>query len=290
VVKDSLNDAAPAQRDAPRTGGSPYNPGMDKRPPAATGARRTAARMGPAAGEPAYRALGGGPLSVEEGLDQLADAIRDPTRRRILVSFYGDPSPRTAYQVADDVGISRPVARTHLELLRATGFLRHEPRRGFRGKPAHLYSLATDSSRWMPHPPRQMALLALLVLEAASLGPDRVRKLVEQVGQDYGRTIRDFRPAGSGTDRPVEMALAPLRLLGEAVDIEAAGRTRSAWHVRLKDLLFAEAAPGRTDLLAALHLGIVRSLVEETGLDVTLDPEPAPESEAIEFRIKAPGS
>lgn len=258
---------------------------MDKTPPIVTGAGRAVPHPSPR--EPAYRVLGASdPLSLEEGLDQLADAIRDPTRRRILISFYGDPSPRTAYQIADEVGISRPVARTHLELLRATGFLRHEPRRGFRGKPAHLYTLDTDSSTWMPHPPRQMALLALLVLEAASLAPNQVRKLIEQVGQDYGRAIRDFRRTDGDEAVGVATALAPLRLLGERVEVEPSGRSKRAWQVRLGDLLFSEAAPGRADLLASLHLGIVRSLIEVAGLTADLEAEPDPEAEEVTFTIR----
>jgi predicted ArsR family transcriptional regulator len=261
---------------------------MDKTPPIVTGARRP--DPGLPSHEPAYRALGStAVVSLEEGLDQLADAIRDPTRRRILISFYGDPAPRTAYQVADEVGISRPVARTHLELLRATGFLRHEPRRGFRGKPAHLYTLATDSSNWMPHPPRQMALLALLVLEAASLGPDRVGKLIEQVGQDYGRAIQAFRRDDPEAESSLDRALAPLRLLGERVDIEPAARAGQGWRVLVGDLLFGEAAPGRADLLANLHLGIVRSLVEAAGLTAELEGRPAPEASTLELTVRPVG-
>ena len=258
---------------------------MDKTPPTVTGARRSDLR--PPTREPAYRALRASrAMSLEEGLDQLADAIRDPTRRRILISFYGDPAPRTAYQIADEVGISRPVARTHLELLRATGFLRHEPRRGFRGKPAHLYTLDTDSSTWMPHPPRQMALLALLVLEAASLGPDQVRKLVEQVGQDYGRAIHAFRRSDPDGSLSLETALAPLRLLGERVEVEPVGRAGREWLVRLSDLLFTEAAPHRPDLLASLHLGIVRSLIEMSGLTADLRGEPDTDDGAVAFAVR----
>lgn len=236
--------------------------------------------------EPAYRAFGSSSeLTLEEGLDQLADAIRDPTRRRILVGFYSDPRPRTANDVADDVGVSRPVARTHLELLRATGFLRHEPRRGFRGKPAHLYTLDTGSPNWMPHPPRQMALLALLVLEAASLGPERVQRLIEQVGQDYGTAILEFRRLD---DRPgdLDAALAPLRLLGETVTVQPLGRTGRETRLELRDLIFTDACPGRADLLASLHLGIVRSLVEELGLTVLPDPEPPGGADAIRLLIR----
>jgi predicted ArsR family transcriptional regulator len=261
---------------------------MDKTPPTVTGARPP--DPGLPSHEPAYRALGStAVMSLEEGLDQLADAIRDPTRRRILISFYGDPAPRTAYQVADEVGISRPVARTHLELLRATGFLRHEPRRGFRGKPAHLYTLATDSSNWMPHPPRQMALLALLVLEAASLGPDQVRRLIEQVGQDYGRAIQAFRREDLRAESSLEEALAPLRLLGERVEIETKDRNSRAWRVHLGDLLFGEAAPGRVDLLASLHLGIVRSLIEEAGLTADLEGAPGPGARTIDLSVRSAG-
>ncbi|HEX8939147.1 MAG TPA: helix-turn-helix domain-containing protein [Candidatus Limnocylindrales bacterium] len=235
---------------------------------------------------PAYHALrSAAGLTLEEGFDQLAEAIRDPTRRRILVEFYRDPTPRTASDVAAASGISRAVARTHLEVLRATGYLRQTVRRGRRGKPAHLYALDTDSPHWLPHPPRQMALLALLVLEAASLGPERVLGLVEQVGTDYGAAIQDLR--SDGRDGGVMGALAPLRLLGQALDLEPVDERAREARLTIAGPLFREAAPARPDLVCHLHLGIVRALLDELPVTVQMDPhDPHPAEDACRFLLR----
>ncbi len=222
--------------------------------------------------EPAYRTLrSAAGLTLAEGFDQIAEAIRDGTRRRILVDFYRDATPRTAAEVAANQGISRAVARSHLEVLRAVGYLRLTVRRGRRGKPAHLYALDTDPPHWLPHPPRQMALLALLVLQAAALGPDGAIPLIEQVGWDYGSAVQELR-----ADRPpadLGGALAPLERLGGRLTLTPIGRGGRRWRLDLGLALFHEAAAGRPDLVCHLQMGLVRSLVVELGLVVELAPD-----------------
>lgn len=239
----------------------------------------------PKTGEPAYHALrSAAGLTLEEGFDQLAEAIRDPTRRRILIESYRDPTPRTASDVALGQGISRAVARTHLEVLRGTGYLRQTIRRGRRGKPAHLYALDTDSPHWLPHPPHQMGLLALLVLEAASLSPERVLGLVEQVGEDYGAAVQDLRSDGRPAD--VQAAVAPLRSLGLATGLEAHGRGGREARLTICGSLFRVAAPERPDLVCHLYLGILRSLLGDLPVAVGIDPhDPYPTQDACRFLI-----
>lgn len=215
---------------------------------------------------PAYRSLRSrAGLTLDEGFDQLASAIGDPTRRRIFAALYRDPTPRTAADVAAEQGISRAVARSHLEVLRATGLLQYVRRRGLRGKPAHLYSVDTDSAHWVPHPPRQMGLLAMLILEAASLGPDRIAGLVEQVGEDYGAAIVALR--GGVPPSTVEDALAPLRRTGEQLAVEQLEDGASV--VVVEGSLFREASRDRPELICHLHLGILRALLD--GLPVAVE-------------------
>lgn len=248
-----------------------------QQPPAATShSSAVPVESGPPG--PAYRAFerrSAAGLTLEEGFDQLADAIRDPTRRHILVEFYRDPSPRTASDVADQMEISRPVARAHLEVLRATGFLRAEPRRGRRGKPAHLYALDTSTPRWMPHPPRQMALLSLLVLEAASLPPERIPGLIEQVGFDYGMAIAELRrPLEPGRDfvSDVTQAIAPLSVLGVALQVDQEAHGSRQVDLTIHDPIFREACPERLDLVCRLHVGIVRALIRDVPYSAEVTP------------------
>src|ERR1700746_3268530 len=80
------------------------------------------------------------PLSAGRGvttdLERALGALRDFTRRDILLRFYSDPRPRSVDDVARAAGIHRSVAFDHLERLVVLRYLEVERRRGFPGKPA----------------------------------------------------------------------------------------------------------------------------------------------------------
>src|SRR5215831_12698865 len=116
--------------------------------------------------------VGGGNL---QELEQTMAALRDPTRRRILLGFYDNSVDRTIDDVAAGAGVHRTVAFQHLERLAALGYLTTDQRRGLRGKPAKVYRLAAG----------------------------------REAGRNFGRSVGVQR-AGPG----LEEALVPLTALG----------------------------------------------------------------------------
>src|ERR1700757_4701351 len=108
----------------------------------------------PSAGLDTYTAGRG----VTTDLERALGALRDFTRRDILLRFYSDPRPRSVDDVARSSGIHRSVAFDHLERLVALGYLDVGQRRGLPGKPAKIYRLAAGPVQ-ISHPMRRYDLL-----------------------------------------------------------------------------------------------------------------------------------
>src|SRR5690349_2710429 len=113
----------------------------------------------PSAGLDPYPHSGGAARGVASDMERALGALRDFTRRDILLRFYSDPRPRSVDDVARTAGIHRSVAFDHLERLVVLGYLEVERRRGFPGKPAKIYRLAAGPVH-ISHPMRRYDLLA----------------------------------------------------------------------------------------------------------------------------------
>src|SRR6267143_6388384 len=74
-------------------------------------------------------------------MERALGALRDFTRRDILLRFYADRKPRSVEDVGREAGVHRSVAFEHLERLVALGYLEVAHRRGLPGKPAKIYKL-----------------------------------------------------------------------------------------------------------------------------------------------------
>src|SRR5690348_17253929 len=96
---------------------------------------------------------------VGSAMERALGALRDFTRRDILLRFYSDPRARSVDDVARAAGIHRSVAFDHLERLVALGYLDVERRRGLPGKPAKLYHLSSGPVQ-ISHPMRRYDVLA----------------------------------------------------------------------------------------------------------------------------------
>jgi predicted ArsR family transcriptional regulator len=105
-------------------------------------------------------------------MERAVAALRDLTRRDILLRFYTEPHATSVEEVARSAGIHRSVAFDHLERLVGLGYLDTELRRGLVGKPAKLYRLASGPVL-ISHPPRSFDALAReLAMALESLGLD----------------------------------------------------------------------------------------------------------------------
>src|SRR2546430_15643152 len=112
-------------------------------------------------------------------MERALGALRDFTRRDILLRFYADRKPRSVEDVARESGVHRSVAFEHLERLVALGYLEVAHRRGLPGKPAKIYKL-TGGPVQISHPMRRYDIvgesLARAFDELGDVGSHAVRR------------------------------------------------------------------------------------------------------------------
>jgi len=212
-----------------------------------------------------------------KGLDQAVAALRDPTRRTILLGFYDDPRDWTVDEVAAAVGVHRTVAFQHLERLLALGFLASDRRRGgLRGKPAKVYRLARGPIE-VSHPARLNRQLAGLLAGALDRLGSAGRAAGRDAGRDFGRSLGPVRPAPD-----VLTALVPLEALGGTYAVEPGGVLVAA------NCVFREACEDSPQVVCGLHAGMLEGLLTAGGRPHTVAPlGPRPER-GCAFAVEAP--
>lgn len=178
-------------------------------------------------------------------MERALGALRDFTRRDILLRFYSDPRPRSVEDVARTSGIHRSVAFDHLERLVALGYLEVARRRGLPGKPAKIYRLAAGPVQ-ISHPMRRYDLLAETLASALDVAA------IKEAGRAFGRGLA--RPGPSSLPAAIE----PMEELGAEYEIEAAGR------IVCHNCLFAEVCR-RAPNICSFHAGVIEGLTGLTG-------------------------
>jgi predicted ArsR family transcriptional regulator len=129
-------------------------------------------------------------------MERALGALRDFTRRDILLRFYSDRKARSVEDVARVAGVHRSVAFDHLERLVALGYLEVERRRGLPGKPAKIYRL-TAGPLQISHPMRRYDVLAEALAQALEREEeDGGRRVAAEAGRALGAS-RSWRWAGS---------------------------------------------------------------------------------------------
>jgi predicted ArsR family transcriptional regulator len=195
--------------------------------------------------------------------DRTADAAIGARRSEILSQLRGANEPLTVAEVAQRTGLHVNTARFHLDALVADRLAeRSIEHRDTPGRPRVLYSSNADAGQ-----PRSFALLAeMLTGLVASLeggAPGAVT-----TGRAWGRHLVD-RPAPSerlDADAALQRLNAVLDGIGFAPDIR--NDTQGA-EVRLHHCPFREVAVRHTDVVCALHLGLMQGALEELRAPVT---------------------
>jgi predicted ArsR family transcriptional regulator len=192
--------------------------------------------------------------SLEEGdrfpglvldMERALGALRDFTRRDILLRFYSDQKARSVDDVATAAGVHRSVAFDHLERLVALGYLEVERRRGFPGKPAKIYRLAAGPVQ-ISHPARRYDLVAEALARALDV------EAITGAGRTFGRSLS--RPGVTSLAKAIE----PMIDLGAEYEIDRATR------IVCTNCLFAEACR-RAPTICNFHAGLIEGLSGLTG-------------------------
>jgi len=180
-------------------------------------------------------------------MERALGALRDFTRRDILLRFYTDRKARSVDDVASAAGIHRSVAFDHLERLVALGYLDVERRRGLPGKPAKIYRL-TAGPLQISHPMRRYDILA----EALARRLDR--QAMTEAGRELGRSLAR-RPGDA-----VPGALEPMIEMGAEYEVARGGG------IVCTNCLFAEACR-RAPSICFFHAGVIEGLTGEEGVE-----------------------
>jgi predicted ArsR family transcriptional regulator len=188
---------------------------------------------------------------VGSDMERALGALKDLTRRDILLRFYADRKQRSVEDVARDAGIHRSVAFEHLERLVALGYLDVERRRGLPGKPAKIYRL-TGGPVQISHPMRRYDVLAEALARAFSGLGDIGSHAVRRAGRSYGAELA--RPGV----KSVLDALEPMIELGAEYEVKRGGM------VECTNCIFAEVCR-RAPVICRFHAGVIEGLLEHTG-------------------------
>ena len=179
-------------------------------------------------------------------MERALGALRDFTRRDILLRFYSDRKARSVDDVAQAAGIHRSVAFDHLERLVALGYLEVDRRRGLPGKPAKIYRLSGGPLQ-ISHPMRRYDVLAEALARSLELSGAVGRRAMKQAGRSLGRGL------GRPEARTLAAALEPLIEMGAEYEDHPDG------HVACRNCLFAEVCR-RVPTVCMFHAGVIEGL------------------------------
>ena len=186
--------------------------------------------------------------SIVSDMERALGALRDFTRRDILLRFYTDRKARSVDDVAKEAGVHRSVAFDHLERLVALGYLEVARRRGLPGKPAKLYRLTAGPVQ-ISHPMRRYDVLAEALARSvaqSSGGEEAIR----DAGRALGRSLGRPHPSS------MNAALEPMVELGAEYEVEQDDS------IVCLNCLFAEVCR-RVPEICEFHAGVIEGLSGE---------------------------
>lgn len=187
-------------------------------------------------------------------MERALGALRDFTRRDILLRFYADRKTRSVEDVAREAGVHRSVAFEHLERLVALGYLEVSHRRGLPGKPAKIYKL-TGGPVQISHPMRRYDIVAESLARAFDEQGDVGSHAVRRAGRNFGESI-----AVPGAKTALA-ALEPMLEMGAEYDLQRGGI------MDCTNCLFAEVCR-RAPVICQFHAGVIEGLVVHTALNI----------------------
>lgn len=183
-----------------------------------------------------------------------------PSRSALLVTLRDQPEPVTLAALVKMTALHENTVREHLDGLIRIGMVhRARAESVSRGRPAWLY-MATETGSF----DSEYAGLASALARAIVRSSDRPAQAAELAGEEWGRQLA--RDRGAVFSTPVQArdrVVAVLDDLGFACETDEA----SPAEVRLTRCPLLEAAYRHTDVVCAVHLGIVRGVLQENGAD-----------------------
>ena len=178
-------------------------------------------------------------------------------REEVLGLLRGSEQPLSAAEVASETGLHLNTARFHLDALVDDGLAERtaEPRE-VPGRPRILYSAQGPAPG-----PRSFGLLAEMLTGLVASLPDAGPIAVE-AGKAWGRHLVERAAPSERVD--AEEAVARLHRVLEAIGFRPEVRSaRKGTEIRLHHCPFREVAEKHTDVVCAIHRGLMQGALDE---------------------------
>lgn len=194
-----------------------------------------------------------------------ADAVRGlgPTRARVLTLLQEAGAALSAAEVAGRLGLHPNTARFHLEALTGRGFTgrtREQLDAAAPGRPRVLYA-----ARGAGRGPRRYEALAGVLAGFLAGRLDDPAAESEAAGREWGRFLAPRPAPFSRTDEEEALELLERSMDDVGFDSRVVPTPGDGVRVEIHHCPFLEVARDRQEVVCALHLGLMRGLLEGSG-------------------------
>lgn len=194
-------------------------------------------------------------------------------RARVLELLKGRPEPVGLAALNAATGLHENTLREHLDALVRDGYAqRHRATPAGRGRPAWLYAVREE-------PTSEYAALATALAEQLAATASDPPAAGVDAGERWGRRVARGRTTTPDTGRTRTDARTEVLHILEEYDFSP--READGDDVDLTTCPLLEAARRHPDVVCAVHLGLVRGVLAERGVDPTgtsLEPFASPDS------------
>jgi predicted ArsR family transcriptional regulator len=180
----------------------------------------------------------------------------------MLAKLGDQPEPVTLAALVRITGSHENTVREHLDgLIRAGLVHRHRAEPLGRGRPPWLYT-ATDTGSSTAEYAGLVAALARTIVRSS----DQPTQAAALAGEEWGHELA--RNRGASPSSPIEARQHLLEVLDD-LGFECETDERAPAEVRLTRCPLLEAAYRHTEVVCAVHVGIVHGVLKENGADPT---------------------
>lgn len=190
------------------------------------------------------------------------------SRARVLDLLRAAGRPLGVQEVAEQAGLHANTARFHLDALVDAGLAAREPLpRESPGRPSMVYRVTSTDG---PTGQRRYRLLAEMLTSMIAGVMPRPDEAAEEAGREWGRYLTEKPPPFQRTDagEAMERLSAVLEEIGFGPEVVP---ENGGYCLRLHQCPFREVAERHQDVVCALHLGLMRGVLEQIRAPVTAD-------------------